>query len=149
MGAGLPPEGGENTKGGGMKAGFTLVELMVVAIIVAILAAVAVPLMMANRDQAIATEGQTGLGVVRTAMNLYKLEHGHYPVSEQGKNLESASGLTLKLGDLDGKYFKTDHYVLTTVTPSNYVITATCFTNSAVGKTVTIDETGAWGGTLL
>lgn len=131
------------------KLGFTLVELMVVAIIVAILAAVAVPLMTSNREHAIATEAQTGLGTVRNAMNIYKVANGQYPVSEQGKDLDSVSVLTVKPGDLDGKYFKTDHYVLTTVTPSNFVVTATCYTNSAAGKTVTIDETGTWGGTLL
>lgn len=122
---------------------------MVVALIVAILAAVAVPLLITNRDRAIATEAQTGLGVVRNAMNIYKVANGQYPVSEQGKDLESVSVLTVKPGDLDGKYFKTDHYVLTTVTESNYVITATCVTNSAAGKTVTIDATGTWGGTML
>lgn len=132
-----------------MKEGFTLVELMVVAIIVAILAAVAVPLLMANRDRATATEAQTGLGVVRNAMNIYKVANGQYPVSEQGKDLDSVTVLTVKPGDLDGKYFKTDHYVLTTVTASNFVITATCVTNSATGKTVTIDATGTWGGTML
>lgn len=129
--------------------GFTLVELMVVAIIVAILAAVAVPLMMTNRDHAIATEAQTGLGTVRNALNIYKVGNGQYPVSEQGKDLGRVSVLTVKPGDLDGKYFRTDHYVLTTVTPSNFVITATCYTNTAAGKTVTLDERGEWGGTLL
>ena len=38
------------------KAGFTLVELMVVAIIVAILAAVSIPLMSGNKRRAAATE---------------------------------------------------------------------------------------------
>ena len=132
-----------------IKAGFALVELMVVAIIVAILAAVAVPLMMTNRDRAIATEAQTGLGMVRNALNIYKVENGQYPAAEQGKNLDNVLVLTVKSGELDGKYFKTDYYVLTTVTASNFVITATCFTNSAAGRTVTIDEAGNWGGTLL
>ena len=49
------------------RAGFTLVELMVVAVIVAILAAVAIPLMSANKTRAMATEAEAGCGTIRTA----------------------------------------------------------------------------------
>ena len=129
--------------------GFTLVEVMVVAIIVAILAAVAIPIMTGNKNKAIATEAQAGLGVVKNAMNIYKVANGQYPVSEQGKNLDAVTVLTVKSGDLNGIYFKTDGYVLTTVAPSNFLITATGYTNEAAGKTVTIDQKGTWGGTLL
>lgn len=132
-----------------MKAGFTLVELMMVAIIVAILAAVAIPLMVGSKNRAIATEAQTGLGTVRHALDVYKVQYGAYPVSEQGKDLNQITVLTVKPGDLDGKYFRTDGYVLTTVTASNFLITATGYTNGAAGKTVTMDERGEWGGTLL
>ena len=44
------------------KAGFTLVELMVVAIIVAILAAVAIPLMSSNKKRALGTCAICGTG---------------------------------------------------------------------------------------
>jgi prepilin-type N-terminal cleavage/methylation domain-containing protein len=128
--------------------GFTLVELMVVAIIVAILAAVAIPLMGGNRRKAIATEGQAGLGIVRSALRIYKSEHGGYPATESGKVVANVPVLNIRPGDLEGKYFKTDNYVLTTVTPSNFVITATVYTNDNTGRTVTLDEVGEWGGTL-
>ncbi|MEI6166321.1 MAG: prepilin-type N-terminal cleavage/methylation domain-containing protein [bacterium] len=131
------------------KSGFTLVELMVVAIIVAILMSVAVPLMLGNKKKAMATEGQTGLGVVRSALQVYKVENGHYPDSESGKTMDHVTILMVKSGDLDGTYFKTDGYRLTTVTMSNFNLTATGYTNDAAGGTVTLDSDGHWGGTML
>jgi prepilin-type N-terminal cleavage/methylation domain-containing protein len=131
------------------KSGFTLVELMVVAIIVGILMAVLAPIMLGNKKQAMATEGQTGLGVIRTAMQVYKNEFGKYPDGEMGKTMDQVTGLMVKRGDLDGIYFKTDGYRLTSITASNYILTATGYTNDAAGQTVTLDSGGHWGGTML
>ena len=127
------------------KAGFTLVELMVVAIIVAILAAVAIPLMTGNKKKAYATEAQAGLGTIRTALQVYKAENNAYP-SYNG--VANAAGLTVKAGDLAGKYFKDTDYTLLS-TPSNYTATATGSTGDVNTLTVTLDQTGAWGGPLL
>ncbi len=128
------------------KAGFTLVELMVVAIIVAILAAVAIPLMMGNRDRAMATEAQAGLGTLRTAMQVYKAEHGAYPANDSGQSMTAVTDLTVKNGDLDGKYFRTSGYTLTTVTASNYTMTAVGYTNGAENMSITLNDQGTWGG---
>jgi type II secretion system protein G len=128
------------------ESGFTLVELMVVAIIVAILAAVAIPLMMGNKDRAMATEAQAGLGTIRTAMQVYKAEHGGYPSADSGKTMDQVTTLTVKNGDLDGKYFKTTGYTLTTVTSSNYLLTAVGYTNGAESMSITLTDKGAWGG---
>lgn len=125
------------------KAGFTLVELMVVAIIVAILAAVAIPLMMGNKNRAIATEAQAGLGTVRTALQVYKAEHGGFPNASAVAPYTVLS--TIKQGDLAGKYFLDSDYTLTS-TPSNYTATATGSTNDAAGITITLDQAGTWGG---
>lgn len=122
---------------------------MIVAAIVAILAAVTVPLMMANRQKAVATEGQAGLGVIRSALRVYKSAAGGYPESESGKNATELQLLNIRADDLDGKYFKAENYVLTTVTPSNFLLTATVTTNQAdSGETVTLSERGEWGGTM-
>lgn len=129
--------------------GFTLVELMVVAVIVAILAAVSVPLMLGNRQKAIATEAQAGLGTIRNALRVYKSEKGHYPDTESGKSVNNVTVLNIRADDLEGKYFRTADYMLTTVTLSNFLITATAYTNDNAGKTVTLNELGEWGGTLL
>ena len=131
------------------KAGFTLVELMVVAIIVAILAAVAIPLMTGNKKKAMATEAQAGLGTLRTALQVYKAENGGYPTTIQGSALSAVTLLTVKNGDLAGKYFKDDGYVFTVCNASNYTITATGYTNDALNQTVILDQNGQFTGTLL
>ena len=62
------------------KDGFTLVELMVVAVIVAILAAVAIPLMSANKNRAIMTEAEAALGTIRSVLRAQYAETGRYDV---------------------------------------------------------------------
>ena len=76
------------------KAGFTLVELMVVAVIVAILAAVAIPLMSANKKRAISTEAESALGTIRSALRAQYAETGAYNVT-----VESTGAADLSNGD--------------------------------------------------
>lgn len=129
------------------KAGFTLVELMVVAIIVAILAAVAIPLMTGNKDRAMATEGQAGCTTIATQLRMYYAEKGNYtgittPVSLPG----------IRANDLNGTYFNDASYVLTTLTDGDtYTITASG-KGDAAGKDVIMEVTGGnavWKGSLL
>ena len=101
------------------KSGFTLVELMVVAIIVAILAAVAIPLMSANRKRAMSTEADAGCGAVRTALRVYYAENNAYPASGAASTIPG-----LGATDLDGIFFSTPDYAFT-VTGSNVAVTAT------------------------
>ena len=134
------------------KAGFTLVELMVVAIIVAILAAVAIPLMSGNTKRAMATEAQAGIGTIKTAQQVYKAEHGgFYPSSFNcgDDTAQALKDLTIKAGDLDGKYFGSSSYQVTS-SSSNWSCVATCSNAAQVGKTVNYDSTTMnFTGTLL
>ncbi len=62
------------------KAGFTLVELLIVIVIIAILAAVAIPNFTHSAEDAKASSMQANLSVLRTSLELYKLQHnGTYP----------------------------------------------------------------------
>jgi prepilin-type N-terminal cleavage/methylation domain-containing protein len=94
------------SKPAGKKDGFTLVELLIMAIIIAVLAAAAVPLMTANRSRAMVTEAQAGLGTLRTALRLYRAEFGSFPVSNEGKNVDQITNLAVKPGDSNGTFFR-------------------------------------------
>ena len=54
------------SKGNKKRAGFTLVELMIVVIVVGILAAASIPIYQRSMDKARASEGKALLGTVRT-----------------------------------------------------------------------------------
>lgn len=102
------------------KSGFTLVELMVVAIIVAILAAVAIPLMSGNSERAMATEGQTGCSTVANALKLYMVETG-ITNAVPPNQIDSLTGITDE--DLQGNYYQS--YTINSVGgPTTYTITA-------------------------
>ena len=111
------------------KAGFTLVELMVVAIIVAILAAVAIPLMTGNKKRAMATEAETALGTLRTQLRVMYAETGSYATNNNGLAVTTVWNLPgVNPADLTGKYWSTNAYSFFTApsgaTGSNYILQA-------------------------
>lgn len=61
------------------KKGFTMVELLVVLIILAILVAVAAPMYFANVNRARASEAVAAIGTIRQALRDYRVSHGSYP----------------------------------------------------------------------
>ncbi|HRN74944.1 type II secretion system major pseudopilin GspG [Ottowia sp.] len=65
-------------------AGFTLIELMVVLVIIGVLAALIVPNVLDRTDDARATAARTDIGNLMQALKLYKLDNQRYPTAEQG-----------------------------------------------------------------
>jgi general secretion pathway protein G len=65
-------------------AGFSLLELMVVVVILSILALVIVPRVIDRPDQARAARAQSDIAAVQAAINLYRLDNFGYPTTEQG-----------------------------------------------------------------
>ncbi len=68
----------------GRRAGFTLIELMVVLVIIGVLAALIVPNVLDRTDDARATAARTDIGNLMQALKLYKLDNQRYPSAEQG-----------------------------------------------------------------
>ncbi len=65
-------------------AGFTLVEVMVVVVILGILAAVIFPKIMGRPEQARIVKVKQDLLAIQSALDLYKLDNGIYPTTDQG-----------------------------------------------------------------
>lgn len=64
--------------------GFTLIEIMVVIVILAMLAALVGPKLMGRSDDAKVTDARVQIKNMETALKLYKLDNGVYPTTEQG-----------------------------------------------------------------
>jgi len=65
-------------------AGFTLIELMVVIVILGILAGLIVPRIMGRPEEARRMKAKIQIESIETALKLYKLDNGRYPSTEQG-----------------------------------------------------------------
>ena len=62
-----------------IQRGFTLVELLIVVIILAILAAIIIPQFTAATDDATQSAYDTNIANIRSAIDLYRQQHGDYP----------------------------------------------------------------------
>lgn len=66
------------------EGGFTLIELLVVLIIIGILAGYIGPKIMGRPEEAKRTKAAMQIKGLETALQLYKLDNGSYPSTEQG-----------------------------------------------------------------
>lgn len=71
------------TRRGG-QAGFTLLELMVVIVILGLLAALVVPKLIGQSEKAKQTAAHVQIRSLEQALQLFKLDNGFYPTTEQG-----------------------------------------------------------------
>jgi general secretion pathway protein G len=65
-------------------SGFTLIEVMVVIVILAVLAAMIVPKVMGRPDEARVVAAKQDIGAIMSALKLYRLDNRRYPTAEQG-----------------------------------------------------------------
>lgn len=65
-------------------SGFSFIEIMVVVIIIGILATIIVPQLMSRPDEARIVKAKTDITAIENALNLYRLDNGVYPTTDQG-----------------------------------------------------------------
>ncbi len=136
------------------QAGFTLVELLIVVIIVGILASVAIPLYRGATESAYASEADAALGTIRLALRTVQSQSVAGDFS--AISTKYTAGLTLKITgvseldavDLAGTYFDGDSYRMTTLTATTYLVKAlgdssgSSKASSVAGIIRTIDQAG-------
>ncbi len=65
-------------------AGFTLIEIMVVVVILGILAAIVAPNIIGRVEQARVTRAKTDIQTIEAALKMYRIDNSRYPTTEQG-----------------------------------------------------------------
>ena len=88
------------------QAGFTLVELIVVVIIIGLLAGLVVPQFIKQEEKATAKAAKAQIELFGTALDTFRLDVGRYPTSQEGM-----AALMQKPGGVDrwdGPYLKKD-----------------------------------------
>ena len=115
----------------GLTAGFTIVELLIVIVVIAILATISIVAYRGIQERARASEATSGLAQAKKKLELYKVDNSIYPTSG---NLASA-GVT----DTDVSYQYTSD-------GSTYCLTATVGTTSYKATNVTSPEQGGCAG---
>ncbi|MCP3925977.1 MAG: type II secretion system major pseudopilin GspG [Desulfobacterales bacterium] len=66
--------------------GFSIIELMVVVVIIGILATTILPKIIGKSDEARVAKVKADIKSLETALDMYKLDNGMYPDTEQGLN---------------------------------------------------------------
>ena len=93
------------------RKGFTMVELMIVIVIVAILASVAIPMLRGRIERAKFTEGMAACSSIATSIMAYVAENPDEDIAIDSLGLEVELGFAS--ADLEGKYFAQEDYEIT------------------------------------
>ena len=86
--------------------GFTLIEIMVVVVILAILGTLVAPQILGRIDEARVTKARNDLRLYESALDLYRMDNFKYPTTDQGLD-----ALVHKPNDPNLKNYRVEGYV--------------------------------------
>lgn len=66
------------------QSGFTLIEIMVVVVIIAVLATIIMPNIVGRAEDARVAKAKTDIRTLDSALAMYRLDNGNYPSTNQG-----------------------------------------------------------------
>lgn len=95
--------------------GFTLIEVMVVLVILGMLATFLAPKILNRTDDARLTQAKNDIITMESALDLYKLDNGFYPTTEQGLKALVAKPES----DPQPRNWKTGGYIKATDVPTD------------------------------
>ncbi|MCF7893300.1 MAG: prepilin-type N-terminal cleavage/methylation domain-containing protein [Candidatus Omnitrophica bacterium] len=128
-----------------MRKGFTLIELIVVVIVVAILASFAVPQYITSIERAKKAKAENALSIIAQAEKMYRAENDTYIDVADG-TFDATLGSFVELDEIDND---TDwDYAVTGATTTAFTATATRKSGSQSGNTVILDQFGNWSGSF-
>ena len=80
------------------QSGFTLIEIMLVVVIIGILMTVVVVKLGGRQEEARITAAQADIRAYSQALDLYELDNGFYPTTEQGLKALETKPTTPQIG---------------------------------------------------
>ena len=122
--------------------GFSLVELAIVVLIIAILSAVAIPVYQNNVEKAKRSEVMVTMAFVKDYLRIYKGIEGHYPIATIWENVVGSDWNDFPNGKLRGKYFLSKYYDYWCVDGEEYRVR--CYWNEGRDANYWLDEQGRW-----
>lgn len=88
------------------RAGFTLVELLVVMVIIGLLATLVGPRLLGHKEKAEVGAARAQIEMLGTALDTFRLDVGRYPTTEEG--LDALQRKPANADRWDGPYLKKD-----------------------------------------
>ncbi|NLN79559.1 MAG: prepilin-type N-terminal cleavage/methylation domain-containing protein [Armatimonadetes bacterium] len=122
------------------RSGFTLVELLVVIVVLAVLAAIVLPKFMDSSQRSKEASLKTDLKLVRNAVGAFQADIGKYPnglvdLTETDKSkVKDSTGSTVNVSDWHGPYLESLPKDPISGADFNYVAATGKVTSSATGK---------------
>ncbi len=131
------------------KKGFTLIELMIVVIIIAILATLALPQYVRAVERTRVGKGKHHLGLIAQAEKLYRADRSVYLAAD---NASLNTGGLQEFVEMNEIVVDTDWDYAVAVAVGTFTATATRTagaTGAYNGQTIILDQNGTWTGTHL